>query len=162
MTALRHEVKWLRACMVNAPIFSTCAKRQYFAVILAPNRRVAGIGYNGSPPGMAHCTDGHCPRMQQGSAAGSMYDNCISQHAEQGALLWSDPSLRQGGTLIVNGPPCMTCAKLIASAGLQRVVCLSDDSYGAWPDVEGFLSLAGIEVVEIPTASLLVSIPWTT
>lgn len=98
---------------------------------------------------MDHCIDGHCPRMQEGSPSGSNYDRCIAQHAEQGALLWSDPSLRQGGTIIVNGPPCMTCAKLIASAGLRRVVCMGDPSYAAWSEVEGFLSMAGIEVVEV-------------
>lgn len=143
-----HEIKWLKACEILAPMFSTCAKRQYFAVVLAPNKRVAGIGYNGSPPGMAHCVDGACPRLHQNSANGSSYDNCIAQHAEQGALLWSDPSLRQGGTLIVNGPPCMGCAKLIASSGISRVVYLKDYSYENWPAVEAFLSEAGITAVE--------------
>jgi dCMP deaminase len=143
-----HEIKWLKACEILAPMFSTCAKRQYFAVVLAPNKRVAGIGYNGSPPGMAHCVDGACPRLHQNSASGSSYDNCIAQHAEQGALLWSDPSLRQGGTLIVNGPPCMGCAKLIASSGISRVVYLKDYSYENWPAVAAFLSEAGITAVE--------------
>lgn len=142
-----HEIKWLQACELNSRIFSTCAKRQYFAVVLAPNKRVAGVGYNGSPPGMPHCNEGHCPRLQENSASGSSYDNCISQHAEQGALLWSDPSLRMGGTLIVNGPPCMTCAKLIASSGLRRVVHYEDPSYAAWGSVKSFLGQAGIEVL---------------
>ena len=145
-----YEENWLRACALNAKIFSTCSKRQYFAVVLAPNRRVAGIGYNGSPPGMAHCIDGACPRAQEGSAPGSSYDNCISQHAEQGALLWSDPSLRLGGTLIVNGPPCMTCAKLIASSGVRRVVHWDDSNYEGWPDVRKFLISAGLDVISVP------------
>lgn len=143
----QHELKWLQACEMLAPMFSTCAKRQYFAVVLAPNKRVAGIGYNGSPPGMQHCTDGACPRLHEGSANGSSYDNCISQHAEQGALLWSDPALRQGGTLIVNGPPCMGCAKLIASSGIKRLVYIKDDSYKDWPAVEEFLTAARIYTV---------------
>lgn len=132
-----------------APVFSTCAKRQYFAVILAPNKRVAGVGYNGSPPGMDHCIDGACPRLHENSANGSSYDNCISQHAEQGALLWSDPALRQGGTLIVNGPPCMGCAKLIASSGLIRLVYKKDDNYQTWPTVASFLSQAGINAIGV-------------
>lgn len=150
-----HELKWLRACLQNSQIFSTCAKRQYFAVVLGPNKRVAGIGYNGSPPGMPHCNEGHCPRMQEGSASGSSYDNCISQHAEQGALLWSDPSLRQGGTLIVNGPPCMTCAKLIASSGIKRIVHYEDPSYAAWDDVRGFLEAAGVEVASLSRPAVM-------
>lgn len=149
MNVERHELKWLQACGLLAPLFSTCAKRQYFAVVLAPNKRVAGIGYNGSPPGMPHCNEGACPRLHQHSAAGSSYDNCISQHAEQGALLWSDPAMRQGGTIIVNGPPCMTCAKLIASSGLKRVVHYTDDSYYEWPTVQQFLTSAGINIIGV-------------
>lgn len=143
---LPHERKWLDACDALAPIFSTCAKRQYFSVVLAPNKRVAGVGYNGSPPGMAHCTDGACPRMAAEAPSGSNYDTCISQHAEAGALLWSDQSLRQGGTLIVNGSPCMGCAKLIASSGVSKLVCYEDLSYEGWPDVANFLFAAGISI----------------
>lgn len=144
-----HERKWLEACDMLAPMFSTCSKRQYFSVVLAPNKRVAGVGYNGSPPGMAHCTDGACPRLHENSASGSSYDNCISQHAEQGALLWSDPSLRLGGTLIVNGPPCMGCAKLIASSGVHRLVHYVDKSYESWPLVYNLLSQAGVTVIGV-------------
>lgn len=153
MTEIRqHERKWLRACDSLAPIFSTCAKRQYFAVVIAPNKRVAGVGYNGSPPGMKHCVDGACPRLLEGAASGSNYDSCISQHAEAGALLWSDQSLRQGGTIIVNGPPCMGCAKLIASSGVVRLVCYSDSSYADWLSVKEFISNAGITVMEMGRA----------
>lgn len=144
---LSHEKKWLEACDFLSKKFSTCAKRQYFAVILAPNKRVVGMGYNGSPPGMDHCVDGACPRLHEDSASGSSYDNCISQHAEQGALLWSDPALRQGGTLIVNGPPCMGCAKLIASSGVKRIVFYEDGSYKDWNQVALFLFKAGIAAI---------------
>lgn len=147
MEISNYERKWLIACRQLAPIFSTCGKKQYFAVVLAPNKRVAGIGYNGSPPGMVHCNEGGCPRMNEGSSSGSNYDNCISQHAEAGALLWSDQSMRQNGTLIVNGPPCMGCAKLIASSGIKRVVGIADDDYAQWGDVRSFLAQAQIEVV---------------
>lgn len=146
---LRHESKWLESCDYLAHKFSTCAKRQYFAVIVSPNKRVVGMGYNGSPPGMAHCVDGACPRLAQGSSSGSSYDNCISQHAEQGALLWSDPALRQGSTLIVNGPPCMGCAKLIASSGVSRIVHYNDASYENWPQVLEFLQMAGLTVTGV-------------
>ena len=141
-----HEKKWLTALDGMAKIFSTCAKRQYASVVLAPNKRVIGFGYNGSPPGMGHCVDGHCPRLHENSASGSNYDTCIAQHAEAGALLWSDPAQRNGSTLIVNGPPCMGCAKLIASSGISRVVCIEDESYKQWTEVKNFLYTANIEV----------------
>lgn len=149
MDATRRELNWLKSCFHLAETFSTCAKKQYFAVILMTNGRVAGVGYNGSPPGVGHCTDGECPRLHMGSEPGSQYDNCIAQHAEANALLWSDPSLRNGGTLIVNGPPCFGCAKQIASAGIARVVYWSDNSYLDFSRSRLLLEKAGIELVSV-------------
>jgi len=145
----RRELNWLKSCVQLATTFSTCSKRQYFAVVLMANGRVAGVGYNGSPPGIGHCNEGHCPRYSQNSEPGSNYDNCIAQHAEANALLWSDPSLRLGGTLIVNGPPCFGCAKQIASANIRRVIYLEDSSYSDAGRSFNLLTSAGIELVEV-------------
>lgn len=98
---------------------------------------------------MPHCTDGHCPRFHNSSPNGSVYDNCIAQHAESNALLWSDPAQRQGATLIVNGPPCFGCAKQIASSGISEVICLTDESYSDWENVKKFLTQANISVFEV-------------
>lgn len=150
MTPLPHELKWLKACRTLAPLFSTCSRRQYFAVVLAPNKRVAGIGYNGAPAGMVHCVDGGCPRGRSTVGHGSSYDSvdgfCVAQHAEAGALLWSDPAVRRDGTVVVNGPPCLECARLIASSGIRRVVHLEDPAYTEWSRVNAFLEAAGVEV----------------
>lgn len=155
LTITPYEYKWLESCQHLAGVFSTCAKRQYFCVILADNKRVLGTGYNGSPPGYAHCNQidingvSPCPRMNVGSAAGSNYDNCISNHAEANALLWSDPHDRRGATLIVNGPPCFTCAKLIVSSGIVRVIGYSDASYDRADDVVKFFRDNGVDVALI-------------
>jgi dCMP deaminase len=150
MNALLREIKWLKSCSQLSKTFSTCAKRQYFAVILMPNGRVAGVGYNGSPPGMRHCVDGACPRFADKSPNGSSYDNCIAQHAEANAIVWSDPALRANGTLIVNGPPCFGCAKQIASSGISRVIFSPDESYVDWPKISQFFTSCGIELISIP------------
>jgi dCMP deaminase len=142
----KHEIKWLASCTKLANTFSTCSKRRYYSVIVAPNKRVIGQGYNGSPPNYPHCIDGACPRAQQGSLGGSAYDNCIANHAEANALLWCDPHHRIGSTLIVNGSPCYGCAKLIASSGILRVVGLSDASYAQQDVVLQFLRDVGIDV----------------
>jgi dCMP deaminase len=96
---------------------------------------------------MTHCVDGGCPRANSDVPHGSDYDTpegfCIAQHAEAGALLWSDRSLRSGGTIVVNGCPCLECARLIASSGISRVVCFSDD-YAEVP--LSFLKAAGVDV----------------
>lgn len=149
MHVLSRELKWLKSCSDLAKTFSTCSKRQYFAVILMPNGRVAGVGYNGSPPGAKHCFEGACPRLHENSPNGSTYDNCIAQHAEANAIVWSDPALRAGGTLVVNGPPCFGCAKQIASSGISRVVFSPDDAYMDWEKVREFLQTCGVETVEV-------------
>lgn len=144
------DEKWLMACDEMAQIFSTCDKRKYAAFILAPNGRVVGFGYNGSPPGHAHCNQGACPRLQENSPNGSNYDNCIANHAESNALIWSDINARQGGTLIVNGPPCYGCSKLIASSGIARVVHYIDSSYQQFTDCIEVLLRSKIEISSLP------------
>lgn len=153
--ALSHELKWLEVCEHAGKVFSTCSRRQYFAVVLDTEKRVVGTGYNGSPPGMKHCVDGGCPRglapsEGQGSVGhGSGYGDCIALHSEANALLYSDRTSRLGGTLIVNGPPCFGCSKLIAGSGLRRVIHAIDDMYADWPKCRSLLESAGITVISV-------------
>ena len=132
---MSKDLRWLEACVRMASLFSTCTRRQYAAFIVDPTGRVIGFGYNGSPPGQPHCSDGACPRANSDVAHGSAYDSgpgrCIAVHAEANALLFSDATARAGATLYVNGPPCADCAKLIAASGVARVVHTPDDAYAA-------------------------------
>lgn len=72
------ELKYLYQCEMSAKMYSTCGKRQYFAIVLDSNGHIVGTGYNGGPSGTKHCNEGGCPRLAQGSAPGSNYDNCLS------------------------------------------------------------------------------------
>jgi dCMP deaminase len=140
--------RWMRWVEAGATLFSTCAKRQYLAVILDEHGHVLGTGYNGGPKGARHCTDGGCPRVRAGSAPGSNYDDCIAIHAEANALLHSDYTVRAAGcTLIVNGPPCFSCAKLAVNGGVRTIVFKPDESYEAWPKVRGFLDASGVATI---------------
>lgn len=140
------EQKWLKVCNYTAELFSTCIRRKYAAYIISTNGRIAGVGYNGSAPNDVHCNEGGCPRASQDVPHGSVYDNCISIHAEANALLWSDKAMRDGGTLIINGPPCYGCAKLIATSGIKTVVCEYDHEYEKFRDIVDYLMSQGIEV----------------
>jgi dCMP deaminase len=137
------DLKYLALCDVGARLFSTCAKRQYMAIVLDDFGRVSGMGYNGSAPGQPHCKDGACPRYQVGSVPGSDYDNCIAIHAEQNALMFS--GLR--ATIYVNGTPCSTCAKLMAGSGIKRLVGIADASYPMAEGVLLMLRASGVEVL---------------
>lgn len=125
------DLKWLRWCIQGAPIFSTCARAQYLAIVLDRFGHVLGTGYNGGPRGMRHCVDGACPRASSAVPAGTPYGYgpglCIAIHAEANALLHSDFTARSGGTIYVNGPPCFDCAKLIANSGVARCVHLANE-----------------------------------
>jgi dCMP deaminase len=138
---------WMDICYYSAAKLSTCGKRQYCSVILAADGSVAGMGYNGAPPGMQHCIDGGCPRFQEGSVPGSNYDNCVSIHAEENAIIRSSPERRAGGTLLVNGTPCFGCAKKICNSGVARAVVVDDPSYPMGSESYKFIYKAGIDVV---------------
>lgn len=142
------DQKWMALCIFASGVFSTCSKAQYFAIVLDAHGRTIGTGYNGGPPGAAHCTDGGCPRSlaaQQGDPVDANYQDCIAIHAEENALLYSDASARRGGTLYVNGICCFNCAKKVAGSGVSRLVMLKEERpFSDWADV--LLTQAGITV----------------
>lgn len=123
---------------------ATCSRRKHGAVIVQ-KRRIVSTGYNGAPSGVAHCTDGACPRADSSAPQGHEYDSCIAIHAEANALLFSGPDEREGGTLYCTGAPCFGCAKLIANSGVEEVVAASG-RYDGWDEVREFLIEAGVRV----------------
>lgn len=145
---VKKDYQFMTLCVDHARIFSTCGKKKYAAVLVDENGHIVGIGYNGGPRGFAHCEDGGCPRFAEDSPSGSSYDNCIAVHAEQNAFLHSDYS-SNAEKLYVNGPPCFTCAKLIANSTVKKVFYIRDSSYKNWYDIEAFLRQAGIELIQI-------------
>ena len=148
-TSVPSHEQWMELCQAGAQIFQRCSRRAYYSVILSPSGRVLGTGYNGSPSGVPNCTDGGCPRSVSEVAHGSSYGNCTAVHAEANALLHSDRSARDGGTLYVNGPPCWECSKLIAGSGIKTVVHTRDLAYAEWPKCQALLESVGINVVSI-------------
>jgi len=104
---------------------ATCLRRKVGAVIVR-DKRLLTTGYNGSPPGMPHCTDVGCQIVD---------GHCIRTiHAEQNAV--AQAALHgistDGATLYVSAAPCVNCAKLLIAAGITRVVYAEDytDTYG--------------------------------
>lgn len=147
---ITRDEKWMATCIFNAHQWSTCSKRQYFALIVDEFGNIVGSGYNGGPSGMPHCNEGHCPRAQMNSASGSNYDNCISIHAEANCIMRTQLGLsRRNSTLYVNGSPCFACAKLIVNSGVRRVVYLHDESYAQEEFVLDFLQKAGITLMDL-------------
>lgn len=104
-----------------------CRRARHGAVIVKRNRIVA-TGYNGSPPGGPSCLAGECPRGLLNDKElrhnAPDYSDCIALHAEQNAIAYANRSDTEGATIYIAGgkAPCDGCAKLIAAAGIERVV----------------------------------------
>jgi dCMP deaminase len=112
---------FLRICEVVAQR-ADCTRRQVGAVIVR-NHRIVSTGYNGAPAGQPGClTDGACPRGRGESPITGDYDLCIAIHAEANALLYADYDKCQGATMYCTDKPCDGCKKLIAGAGIERIV----------------------------------------
>jgi dCMP deaminase len=113
-----------------------CSRRQVGAVVVSPDNRLRGAGYNGVPPGAPGClSDGACPRASSGVRTLTDYDAgpgaCIALHAELNAVVDAGRERCLGGTIYVTYEPCVGCMKVIAAAGLARVV-FDDGAGGVW------------------------------
>jgi dCMP deaminase len=111
-----------------------CTRSQVGAVVVRPDHTVAGVGYNGAPPGMPGClTDGACPRGKISYAdlpGGSSYDSgpftCESLHAELNACANSRESLA-GYLVYVTREPCAGCVRVMRAHRIERAI---------WPEGE--------------------------
>ncbi len=105
-----------------------CSRRRIGAVIVKNNRIVA-TGYNGAPAGQPGCLDGFCPRAQLEVEPYSSYDNCIAVHAEANAIIYADRDKCEGATIYITDMPCHECTKLIAGAGIRKIVYANEKGY---------------------------------
>lgn len=116
--AERHRASWDEYFMAIArqvATRSTCERKHVGAVIVR-EKMILATGYNGSVRGLPHCDDeghlmedGHCVRTIHAEA------NAIVQAARNGVRV-------EGAHIYVTASPCFNCFKLIANAGLGRIV----------------------------------------
>lgn len=111
---------------------STCLRRRYGAVIVKDDR-IVSTGYNGAPSGMAHCIDFNSCRRAN-AQMGHGYDECISVHAEQNAIIFASKEELKGAKLYLYGwdfekcdrvdapTPCPLCDRIIKNSGIASVI----------------------------------------
>lgn len=94
---------------------ATCDRKHVGAVVVR-DRSILATGYNGSIRGLPHCDDdghmmedGHCVRTIHAEA------NAILQAAKNGVRI-------DGATIYVTASPCWNCFKMIANAGITKIV----------------------------------------
>lgn len=108
---------------------STCLRRHVGALIVKDNRILA-TGYNGAPSSVPHCheTPEGCLREANNIPSGQRQELCRGLHAEQNALLQAAAFgvSVQGGVCYCTHQPCITCAKMLINAKIERVVFIGD------------------------------------
>ena len=124
---------------------STCIRRRVGAVIVK-DRMVLSTGYNDTPRGLRNCGEGGCQRCAGDVLSGTAHEACLCIHAEQNAILQAayHGVAIAGGVLYCTVQPCLVCAKMIANAGLRKVVYAGD-----YPDPAAvrLLQEANVELV---------------
>jgi len=103
----------------TAALRATCKKTSDLGagcILMSREGRTLATGYNGSMPGAEHCEevghlrlDGHCIRTVHAES------NAVADAARRGAAV-------EGATAYCVLQPCKDCLKLLAAAGIKRVV----------------------------------------
>lgn len=132
---------------------SRCSRAQIGAVVVSSDQRVCSTGYNGPAadwPYPGQCVE-WCPRARGESPLDNLYDSCPAIHAEANALMYVDRSRTNNGTIYINSPPCMQCAKLISNSGIVRVVFPGGtvEEHRKLDDVLTYLQICGISITTI-------------
>jgi dCMP deaminase len=135
-------VSWHRYFMNlarEAATRSTCPRKSVGALVVR-DKAILATGYNGSIRGLPHCTEVGCLMENE---------HCVrTVHAEANALL---QAARHGvsidkADIYVTASPCWDCFKLIANAGIARVL------YGEFyrdERITEYAHKAGIELVHL-------------
>ena len=97
--------------------------------VIVKDKRVISTGYVGAPSCLPHCDEVGHEMHKVTNEDGSESMHCVrTTHAEQNAIAQSARFgiAIEGGTLYCRMTPCYTCAKIIISAGIKRVVAKND------------------------------------
>lgn len=114
----RTRVSWDEYFMAIAravAVRATCDRKHVGAVIVR-DKCILATGYNGSIRGLPHCDDvGHLMEADHCLRTCHAEQNAIAQAARNGHALL-------GATLYTTASPCWQCFKIVANAGIVRIV----------------------------------------
>ncbi len=121
---------------------ATC-DRKHVGAVLVRDRIILSTGYNGSIRGMPHCDEvGHL--MENGHCVATVHAeaNSVLQAARTGVRI-------EGSSLYTTASPCWPCFKLVANAGIVRVVYRE---FYRDPRIFDVAARLGIELVSLEQA----------
>lgn len=133
---------------------ATC-KRHSVGAVLVKNKIVIATGYNGAPRGAKDCLEKGCLRDELDIKSGERAEICRAVHAEQNAVIQaaSSGTTTEGSTMYCTHSPCIICAKIMANAGISKVVVFEQYSDVSFRDL--FQEL-GIAMVFVPRPELTI------
>jgi len=134
----KHLQARIKQCLTLAEC-SPCPRHKFGTIILEPERNVILVdGYNGTPRSSKNklCGGDVCLRDVLQIPTGTRPEigcdhseaNAICNAAHSGTAIGK-------GILLVNGEPCLACAKLIHQCGITKVIIITN----------GYTTNAGIE-----------------
>ncbi|MGO9831547.1 MAG: deoxycytidylate deaminase [Myxococcaceae bacterium] len=121
---------------------ATC-DRKHVGAVLVRDRIILSTGYNGSIRGMPHCDEvGHL--MENGHCVATVHAeaNSVLQAARTGVRI-------EGSSLYTTASPCWPCFKLVANAGIVRIVYRE---FYRDPRIFDVAARLGIELVSLEQA----------
>lgn len=115
---MRERATWDQYFMRIAAEIATRATcdRKHVGAAIVRDRSILATGYNGSIRGLGHCDEeGHL--MEEGHCVRTIHaeSNAIIQAARNGVRI-------DGAGIYVTASPCFSCFKMIANAGIVRIV----------------------------------------
>lgn len=150
---LPQRPSWDEYFMMSAKLAATratCLQRRVGTVIVK-NKRIVATGFNGSPPGLPHCTEAGCLLFpERGTSCQRV------MHSEHNAILQDSKNL-EGATLYTSFLPCLNCMKIIISAKIREIVYEVESSErNEYEDTKKeFVQQAGIMLRRIPEVRIL-------
>jgi dCMP deaminase len=147
----RTRADWDTYFMDIARVVATRATcdRKHVGAVLVRERTILSTGYNGSVRGLPHCDEaGHM--MEGGHCVATIHAeaNAILQAARNGVRI-------EGADMYTTASPCWPCFKLIANAGMKRIV------YGEFYRDERIFEVARTLGIELVGPSATVAAPMT-
>jgi dCMP deaminase len=140
--------KHIRAHMKAAYAYAECSTAEKLKVgcVLVKDHRIISIGYNGMPSGWTNeCEDEVYSKVSNIEVTKELVTKPEVIHAEANAVakLARSNESGEGSVAFITHAPCLSCAKMLYSAGVSEVVY--SQSYRETEGVD-FLEKCGIPV----------------
>lgn len=130
---------------------SSCSRRKFGAIIVS-NDTIVGTGYNGTARKTMNCgVDIRCLKDIAGEKHLESYEYCPAIHAEQNAIIQTNPTLRVGSTMYLSPAdkkdgdrPCHLCRRFILQGQLKDIYYLNKDGVITHEDVSDWIELENL------------------